>query len=99
MAVKRHDIQNQFGVVHTDGTTIVGFEEKPVYTSQINAGVYVLNPETLSLLSTNSYCDMPNLFMKLRAANMHLLAFAIFESWLDVGNPNDLHQARKTLSS
>ena len=99
MAVKRHDIQNQFGVVHTDGTTIVGFEEKPVYTSQINAGVYVLNPETLSLLPTNSYCDMPNLFMKLRAANMHLLAFAIFESWLDVGNPNDLHQARKTLSS
>ena len=99
MAVKRHDIQNQFGVVHTDGTTIVGFEEKPVYTSQINAGVYVLNPETLSLLPTNSYCDMPNLFMKLRAVNMHLLAFAIFESWLDVGNPNDLHQARKTLSS
>ena len=99
MAVKRHDIQNPFGVVHTDGTKIVGFEEKPVYTSQINAGVYVLDPETLSLLPKNSYCDMPNLFMKLRAANMHLLAFAIFESWLDVGNPNDLNQARETLTS
>ena len=60
--MKWHDIQNQFGVVHTDGTTIVGFEEKPVYTSQINAGVYVLNPDTLSLLPTNSYYDMPDLF-------------------------------------
>ena len=98
MAVRRYEIKNQFGVVHTEGSSIIAFEEKPVYTSQINAGVYVLNPEALEFINKGSHCDMPDLFMKLKAANLHLSAFAVFEPWLDVGNPSDLRHARQNLS-
>ena len=44
---------------------LIGFEEKPVIRSYINAGVYVLNPDALSLLVQGVYCDMPSLYEKL----------------------------------
>ena len=44
MAVRVYEWQHPFGVVHTKGVDIVGFEEKPVARSHINAGIYVLEP-------------------------------------------------------
>ena len=37
-----------------DGVEIVGFEEKPIARSHINAGVYVLNPEALDVLAASA---------------------------------------------
>ena len=50
MVVRHHETQNPFGVVNTEGFRITGFEEKPVYRSLINAGVYVLDPLALEAL-------------------------------------------------
>jgi NDP-sugar pyrophosphorylase family protein len=59
MAVRVHEWQHPFGVVQTKGVEIVGFEEKPVVRSHINAGVYVVDPAALSLLTADARCDMP----------------------------------------
>jgi NDP-sugar pyrophosphorylase family protein len=40
MAVRIHEWQNPFGVVKTQGIEIIGYEEKPLSRSHINAGVY-----------------------------------------------------------
>ena len=50
MAVHVNEWQHPFGVVQTKGVEIVGFEEKPVARSHINAGVYALDPDSLSFL-------------------------------------------------
>ena len=42
MAVRLHEWQHPFGVVQTQGIEIVGFEEKPIARSHINAGIYAL---------------------------------------------------------
>src|SRR6185369_4139601 len=65
MAVRLHEWQHPFGVVKTKGVDIVGFEEKPVSRSHINAGVYVLEPHVLDLIGTEEHCDMPTLFARL----------------------------------
>lgn len=93
MAVRPHEMQNPFGVVATDGVDIVEFEEKPIYRSHINAGVYVVEPDCLPLLVKNEACDMPILFDRIRQEKKRTVVYPIHEAWLDVGRPSDLRTA------
>lgn len=94
MAVRVHEWQHPFGVVQTRGVEIVGFEEKPVARTHINAGVYALNPDALNVLSADTHCDMPALFERLQAKAMRTVAYPMHEPWLDVGRADDLAAAR-----
>ena len=93
MAVRLHEIQNQFGVVQIDGIKITGYEEKPILRSNINAGVYAMKPEALKLLVANENCDMPTLFERLKANSMLTIAYPLHEHWLDIGNFSDFRKA------
>jgi dTDP-glucose pyrophosphorylase len=93
MAVRLHEWQHPFGVVQTKGVEIVGFEEKPIARTHINAGVYVLEPDALSVLDDGAPCDMPTLFERLQAKMKRTVAYPMHEPWLDVGRPDDLSRA------
>ncbi|MBI3793721.1 MAG: nucleotidyltransferase family protein [Nitrospinae bacterium] len=93
MAVRVYEWQHPFGVVQTKGVDIVGFEEKPIARSHINAGVYVLEPDVLGALSKDAHCDMPVLFGRLQAAGKSIVAYPMHEPWLDVGRRDDLQSA------
>jgi dTDP-glucose pyrophosphorylase len=93
MAVRVYEWQHPFGVVQTEGAEIIGFEEKPISRSHINAGVYALDPISLSVLTANSPCDMPTLFERLQAKSQRTVAYPMHEPWLDVGRPDDLNRA------
>lgn len=95
MAVRVHEWQHPFGVVQMQGVEIVGFEEKPIARSQINAGVYALDPAALSVLTCDAHCDMPTLFERLQAKAERTVAYPMHEPWLDVGRPDDLQTARE----
>lgn len=94
MAVRVHEWQNPFGVVEIKGIEIIGFEEKPIARSHINAGVYVLEPASLHLLEHKESCDMPTLFERIKAEGMRTAAYPMHEPWLDVGRPDDLQKAQ-----
>lgn len=94
MAVRTYEWQHPFGVVKTQGVEIIGFEEKPISRTHINAGIYVLNPDVLGFLSLGGHCDMPTLFNCLQENNKNTAAYLMHEQWLDVGRPDDLAEAR-----
>lgn len=94
MAVRLHEWQHPFGVVKTRGVDIVGFEEKPVSRSHINAGVYALEPHALESIGKDEHCDMPALFARLQTRSARTIVYPMHEPWLDVGRPADLEQAR-----
>lgn len=96
MAVRLHEWQHPFGVVQMRGVEIVGFEEKPVVRSHINAGVYALSPEALHCLTRDLPCDMPTLFERLQTKGLRTVAYPMHEPWLDVGQPGDLAIANAT---
>jgi dTDP-glucose pyrophosphorylase len=96
MAVRVHEWQHPFGVVQTQGVDIIGFEEKPVARSHINAGVYALDPSALDVLTSDVRCDMPTLFERLQVKAKRTVAYPMHEPWLDVGRPDDLEKARGT---
>ena len=93
MAVRVHEWQHPFGVVQTQGIEIVGFEEKPIARSHINAGVYALDPSALIVLNADAHCNMPTLFDRLQAKGQRTVAYPMHEPWLDVGRPGDLQLA------
>ncbi|MCF8516735.1 MAG: nucleotidyltransferase family protein [Rhodobacteraceae bacterium] len=95
MAVREHQYHNPFGVVQTDGMVITGFEEKPIWRTKINAGIYVLNSEALSLLRPGAHCNMPSLFEMLQARGEKTIVYPMHETWMDVGNPQDLIRANR----
>ncbi len=99
MAVRSHEWQHPFGVVHTDGVEIAGFDEKPVLRTHINAGIYVLGPAALTHLESCEHCDMPRLFERLQASHMRTIVYPMHEPWLDVGRPDDLERARSERSA
>ena len=90
MAVRLHEWQHPFGVVQIQGIEIVGFKEKPITRSHINAGVYALDPGALSVLGPDAHCDMPSLFTCLQAKAKRIVVYPMHEPWLDVGRPDDL---------
>ena len=93
MAVRNHEIQNPFGVVICKDMRILKLEEKPIYRSQVNAGIYTISPKLLTLLKKGVYCDMPSLFTQGIEKGFNLTIFPIHESWLDVGRVDDYERA------
>lgn len=97
MAVRKFDWRNPFGVVKTNGVDIIGFEEKPIISTHVNAGVYVIDPHALRFLDDRKSCDMPLLFERLRSGGMRTVAYPIHEAWLDVGSPDEYKRAQDSL--
>lgn len=89
MAVRLHEWQHPFGVVRTKGVDIIGFEEKPIARSHINAGIYVLDPSALDTLVAGEHCDMPTLFSRLQEQAARTIVYPMHEPWLDVGRVDD----------
>jgi dTDP-glucose pyrophosphorylase len=98
MAVRAHEWQHPFGVVQTRGLDIVGFEEKPISRTHINAGVYVLAPEALNVMNAEEICDMPTLFERLQVDGKRTVAYPMHEPWLDVGRQSDLDRAEASFA-
>ena len=94
MAVRLHEWQNPFGVIHIKGLDIVGFEEKPVARSHINAGIYVLDPQALDALNAGEPCDMPTLFSRVQQRAGRTIVYPMHEPWLDLGRESDLERAQ-----
>lgn len=97
MAVRLYEWQHPFGVVRTNGVDIVGFEEKPVDRTRINAGIYVLEPAALDALTAGEFCDMPMLFGRLQQRSARTIAYPMHEPWLDVGRPDDYNNAQQSV--
>jgi len=95
MAVRIHEWQHPYGVVRMKGVDIVGFDEKPIARSHINAGIYVLSPEVLNEMEMETHCNMPALFERLQLNGKRTIGYPIHEHWIDLGHPEDLVKANR----
>jgi len=94
VAVRAYDFQVPYGVVKVNKDRLIGFEEKPVYTNFINAGVYVFDPAVLVKIPGNSYFDINQLLNIMLTTGEQIAIFPIREYWIDIGEIKDFNQAR-----
>jgi dTDP-glucose pyrophosphorylase len=94
MCVREYDFQVPYGVVKLEKHRLLQIEEKPVQRFFVNAGIYVLEPETMDHIPHDTYFDMTDLFAKIIAQGSETAAFPIREYWIDIGRLDDLEQAK-----
>jgi dTDP-glucose pyrophosphorylase len=93
MCIREYGMEVPYGVVRLNKDNIVSIEEKPIQQFYINAGIYVLTPETLNLIPDGLPLDMTGLFEKAVEKGMTTLSFPIREFWMDIGKPEDYERA------
>lgn len=93
VCVREHSVQIPYGVVKLDDLSVLSLEEKPTYNHYVNAGIYLLQPESLEYVSHGTFYDMPQLLSDLLQRNKAVRAFPIHEYWLDIGHPETLERA------
>ena len=85
-------MESPYGAVKLNNEKITSVEEKPKYKFFANAGVYVLDPKCIDLISKKFY-NMTSLFKKIILKKYNVVSFPIGEFWLDIGRPNDYKKA------
>jgi NDP-sugar pyrophosphorylase family protein len=92
IAAAAHTQHVLYGVLHHDGSRLLGQEEKPDINFLINAGMYVLDPRVLATVKPNEYLDMPVLLEKLLARKRAVHVFPVIEKWIDSGSPEEFER-------
>ncbi|HLF69406.1 MAG TPA: sugar phosphate nucleotidyltransferase [Actinomycetota bacterium] len=92
MAAIPYVTQVPYGVARNQGARLVGIEEKPDISVLCNAGIYVLEPEALSVVRKGKPLDMPDLLSRLVEKGKQVNVFPVIERWFDIGSPEDFKQ-------
>ena len=99
MAVREYSYQVPYGVINCNGDCIVSIEEKPEQSYFVNAGIYVLSPESVSRVDKEEFYDMPDLFNDVIKDGGKAVIYPVREYWLDIGRLSDFERARKEFGS
>ena len=98
MAVQDHELQNPFGVVRITDGKVVEIVEKPVISSKVSAGIYVLNPSVIASIPRDESCDMPFVLQSAISRQSTVIPFQLHEDWMDVGRQSDLVAAKERIN-
>jgi NDP-sugar pyrophosphorylase family protein len=90
VGIKVMSTKENYGLVDLKGINIVKFKEKPTLHRFINCGVYVLNTQSLKKLTMNKQIDMITFLQNLKNDKKKIIAFPVYEGWLDLGNRKNL---------
>jgi NDP-sugar pyrophosphorylase family protein len=93
MCTREYTHQIPYGVINLDGHDVIDMVEKPTQRFSVNAGIYVLEPETLQNIPTDDYFDMPSLINTLLDDKKSVSSFPIHEYWIDIGRMQEFEQA------
>lgn len=94
MCAYRYELQIPYGVLKVNRYRLQEITEKPTQSFFVNAGIYVLEPQTLDHIPADTFFDMPSLFDKIIASGQESAVFPIREYWLDIGKMSDFELAQ-----
>ncbi len=86
-----------YAILMTDGSHVNSIEEKPTYTYQANAGIYLINNRLLNTLKPGERIDTPELIERAIADGRRVSFFPISGLWMDIGSPSDFKQAQELM--
>jgi len=95
VGVRQHEIAVPYGVVEAEGERVTRIREKPRIRHFINAGIYLLQPEAISLLAEGRPADMTDLIQDLLREGRLVVCFPVREDWIDIGQIDDYLAARQ----
>ncbi len=96
MGVIPYTISVPYAIVETDDEGLVTrLREKPTYTWQANAGIYIFSRATVQSLTPGERLDAPELIERIIARGGRVSTCLIEGGWLDIGTPEDYARANR----
>jgi NDP-sugar pyrophosphorylase family protein len=93
IAVHQHHVRVPYGAVdHVDGW-VTTYREKPLLTTTVSSGCYVLGRAAIDAIMTGERIDQPQLMARLLAVGARVSSFGHDAPWIDVNNPEELAEA------
>lgn len=99
-----HDVRRpfNFGIFGLDeDNRVIRYMEKPkpdqVFSTLINAGIYVIEPSLLELIPSRSHSTLPDLFTRLVRKNADFYGYPFKEYWAEIGTPKKYLRAHVQL--
>lgn len=86
MATRRHLIEHPYGVVKGDGLDFIGIEEKPVWSTDVNAGIYVLDMSVRNFFEKGKKITMPEIITRAKKKRKKVILFPLHEECIDLGS-------------
>jgi NDP-sugar pyrophosphorylase family protein len=83
----------RFGTVQAKQGRVLGVTEKPAFTYDISAGIYVVSPEAMRWIPRGAFFDIPSLAERLIADGRRVAAYRIREYWMAVEQSDHIGQA------
>jgi NDP-sugar pyrophosphorylase family protein len=93
IGVRSYSHEVPFGCLEVSDGRVTSLVEKPTLTQLINAGMYVLSPEIIGRVPKKHF-PITNLFEQALQLGDKVGAFEIVDDWIDVGQREQLKQAR-----
>lgn len=84
-----------YGVVRQRRRRILGLQEKPKVTAEINAGIYVLEPAVLALLPPGRAYSMDKLIRRALRQRLRLFSYLHHGYWTDIGQREEYERAQR----
>jgi len=88
-----------YGICELNGSgSLERIQEKPEYNFLVNTGLYVLNPDVISLIPDNKIFHITHLMNKIKENNGTIGVFPVSEkAWIDVGQWAEYRKALKAI--
>jgi dTDP-glucose pyrophosphorylase len=90
-----YKVNMPFAVLETEGSRILSFREKPVYTHYTSAGIYLIKRELLDLIPAGKHFHATELMDAVIAKEKKLIHFPILGYWIDIGRMEDFERAQQ----
>jgi dTDP-glucose pyrophosphorylase len=97
MCIRKHDHVIPYGVIEVEDDRIISLSEKPKITFNINTGVYVLDPDIIKKIPSNTFYDMTELFEKISKDGQKTFTYTLKDYWIDIGHTDMFYQANKDI--
>ncbi len=94
IGVRHYQVEIPFGVVIQEAGKLLALQEKPTAHYLVNTGIYVFNPDVISMVPMNEEFPITSLFDLLLIRNSCVGVHYIEEDWIDVGRHDDLRRAK-----
>ena len=95
VAIKKEVLPFAFGNIFFEGDYVTEVQEKPKFTTNILAGIYIMTPEIFNYIPKDKYFGMDTLIQNLINENIPVAKYEMDEYWLDIGQLTDYDNAQE----
>lgn len=92
-----YNVNVPYAVIESTNHVVTALKEKPSYTYQSNAGIYIFKKKYLKYIPKEIKYDATDLIEKLISEGKKVVSFQILDYWLDIGRKEDYEKAQQDI--